>query len=44
MSINDSIYVLANGAVSNGFTIDDENARDAYEIFKRELTEFATDQ
>ena len=43
MSTNDSIYVLANGAVSNGFTIDEEHTRDAYEIFKHELTEFATD-
>ena len=43
MSTNDSIYVLANGAVSNGFTIDEENTKDAYEIFKRELTDFATD-
>ena len=43
MSTNDSIYVLANGAVSNGFTIDEEITRDAYEIFKRELTDFATD-
>ena len=43
MSTNDSIYVLANGAASNGFTIDEEKTRDAYEIFKRELTDFATD-
>ena len=43
MSTNDSIYVLANGAASNGFTIDEENTKDAYEIFKRELTDFATD-
>ena len=41
MSTNDSIYVLANGAVSNGFTIDEENTKDAYEIFKHELTDFA---
>ena len=43
MSTNDSIYVLANGAASNGFTIDEENTKDAYEVFKRELTDFATD-
>ena len=43
MSTNDSIYVLANGAASNGFTIDEEHTKDAYEIFKRELTDFATD-
>ena len=34
MSTNDSIYVLANGAASNGFTIDEENTNDAYEDFK----------
>ena len=43
MSTNDSIYVLANGAASNGFTIDKENDRYAYEIFKSELTDFGTD-
>ena len=43
MSTNDSIYVLANGAASNGFTIDEETNKDAYEVFKRELTDFATD-
>jgi len=43
MSTNDSIYVLANGAASNGFTIDEDNTKDAYEVFKRELTDFATD-
>ena len=43
MSTNDSIYVLANGAASNGFTIDEENTNDAYEVFKHELTDFATD-
>jgi N-acetylglutamate synthase/N-acetylornithine aminotransferase len=31
---------LVNGA---GFTIDEENSRDAYEIFKRELSDFAAD-
>jgi len=43
MSTNDSIYVLANGAASNGLMIDEETSKDAYEIFKRELTDFATD-
>jgi ArgJ family len=40
---NDSIYILANGAVSNGFMIDEEYTRDAYKIFKHELTDFAAD-
>lgn len=40
MSINDLIYTLENGAVSNGFIIDKGNTQ---EVFKRESTEFATD-
>ena len=38
MSTNDPIYVSTNRAVSNGFTIDKEKTRDAYEIFKREVS------
>ena len=33
------IYILANGAAFKGFIIDEENAK----VFKRELTNFATD-
>ncbi|KDR70949.1 hypothetical protein GALMADRAFT_75778 [Galerina marginata CBS 339.88] len=43
MSTNDSIYVLANGAASNGVIIDEETDKEAYEVFKRELTDFAAD-
>ncbi|KAF9479260.1 Arginine biosynthesis bifunctional protein ArgJ beta chain [Pholiota conissans] len=44
MSTNDSIYVLANGAASNGTpVIDEETNPDAYDVFKRELTTFAAD-
>lgn len=44
MSTNDSIYVLANGAASNGAAvIDEETSPDAYDVFKRELTAFAAD-
>ncbi|KAF8875961.1 arginine biosynthesis protein ArgJ [Gymnopilus junonius] len=43
MSTNDSIYVLANGAASNGKIIDEETDTEGYEIFKKELTDFAAD-
>ncbi|KAF9556506.1 Arginine biosynthesis bifunctional protein ArgJ beta chain [Agrocybe pediades] len=44
MSTNDSIYVLANGAASkDGLVIDEESNKDAYEVFKKELTDFAAD-
>ncbi|KAF8185199.1 hypothetical protein BJ912DRAFT_1022946 [Pholiota molesta] len=44
MSTNDSVYVLANGAASNGAAvIDEETSPDAYDVFKRELTTFAAD-
>ena len=39
MSTNDLIYILENRAVSNGFIIDEENAK----AFQRELSDFATD-
>ena len=34
---NDLIYILANGAASSGFIIDEEITK----VFKRELTDFA---
>ena len=40
MSTNDLIYILANRAAPNGFIIDEEKSK---EVFKRELTDFATD-
>ncbi|KAF8160017.1 hypothetical protein B0H34DRAFT_426378 [Crassisporium funariophilum] len=44
MSTNDSIYLLANGAAApKGFVIDEETNKDAYEVFKTELTDFAAD-
>jgi len=48
MSTNDSVYVLANGAVlpSDGgetMVIDEETDGEAYEIFRNELTLFAQD-
>ncbi|KAJ7126537.1 hypothetical protein C8R43DRAFT_1028386 [Mycena crocata] len=48
MSTNDTILVLANGAAApsnNGkvVEIDEETDREAYEIFKTELTKFATE-
>ena len=44
MSTNDSIYVLANGAASKGgLVIDEETNKEAYEVFKKELTDFAAD-
>ncbi|KAF5348063.1 hypothetical protein D9758_010025 [Tetrapyrgos nigripes] len=45
MSTNDTIIVLANGAAADAATpeIDDAKDKEAYEIFKKELTEFAID-
>lgn len=43
MSTNDSIYVLANGAASNGVVIDEDMDKQGYEVFKKELTDFAAD-
>jgi len=48
MSTNDTIIVLANGAAApivNGriHEIDEETDRDSFEIFKKELTDFAAD-
>ncbi|GLB42220.1 hypothetical protein LshimejAT787_1102350 [Lyophyllum shimeji] len=45
MSTNDTIVVLANGAAAPREVeeIDEESDRDGYEVFKRELTEFAVD-
>ncbi|RDB27893.1 Arginine biosynthesis bifunctional protein ArgJ, mitochondrial [Hypsizygus marmoreus] len=45
MSTNDTIVVLANGAAapSGAKEIDEETDRDGYEVFKKELTEFAAD-
>ena len=45
MSTNDSIYVLANGAASEGkaVVIDEATDKEAYEVFKTELTAFAQD-
>ena len=40
ISTNDLIYILENGAASNGFIIDKRNTK---EVFKRESTDFATD-
>ncbi|PSR76295.1 hypothetical protein PHLCEN_2v8527 [Hermanssonia centrifuga] len=42
MSTNDTIIVLANGAAA-GAEIDEETDKDAYEVFKEELTSFAAD-
>ncbi|KIK03993.1 hypothetical protein K443DRAFT_676312 [Laccaria amethystina LaAM-08-1] len=42
MSTNDSIYALANGA-AKGPLIDEETDKEAYEVFKKELTDFAAD-
>ena len=39
MSTNDLIYILENGAASDGFIIDKQNTQ---EVFKRESTDFAT--
>lgn len=44
MSTNDTIVVLANGAAAEGQPeIDESTDREAYEIFKQELTTFAAD-
>lgn len=48
MSTNDTIIVLANGAAAPAIDgriqeIDEETNPDAYEVFKKELTDFATD-
>lgn len=43
MSTNDTIVVLANGAKGDGKEIDESEDKEAYEIFKQELTEFAID-
>ena len=48
MSTNDTILVLANGAATTTTfgvvpEIDEENDRNAYEVFKKELTSFAVD-
>ncbi|KAJ2933533.1 hypothetical protein H1R20_g3546, partial [Candolleomyces eurysporus] len=45
MSTNDSIYLLANGAAapSNSVPIDEETDPENYEVFKKELTDFAAD-
>lgn len=48
MSTNDTIIVLANGAAaptSDGrvHEVDEETDHDAYEVFKKELTDFAAD-
>ncbi|KAF8159468.1 arginine biosynthesis ArgJ [Crassisporium funariophilum] len=44
MSTNDSIYILANGAAApDGLIIDEQTDKDAYEVFRNELTEFAAD-
>lgn len=48
MSTNDTIIALANGAAApstNGRVqeIDEETDKNAYEVFKKELTDFATD-
>lgn len=44
MSTNDTIVVLANGAAAEGEPeIDEAIDREAYEIFREELTSFATD-
>lgn len=48
MSTNDTIIVLANGAAApirdkRAYEIDEETDRDAYEVFKQELTSFAVD-
>ena len=43
MSTNDTIIVLANGAKGDGKEIDEMEDKEAYEIFKQELTEFAID-
>ncbi|KXN80726.1 Arginine biosynthesis bifunctional protein ArgJ, mitochondrial [Leucoagaricus sp. SymC.cos] len=48
MSTNDTIIVLANGAAApttDGYVqeIDEETDKDAYEVFKKELTDFAAD-
>ncbi|KAF9035544.1 hypothetical protein BJ165DRAFT_1533532 [Panaeolus papilionaceus] len=49
MSTNDSIYVLANGAAvpaSDNFVIDEDGTpeeKEAYAVFKTELTDFAAD-
>ena len=40
MPTNDLIYILANAVAPNGFIIDEEQSK---EVFKRELTDFATD-
>jgi len=48
MSTNDTIIIFANGAaapIANGriHEIDEETDRDSFEIFKKELTDFAAD-
>ncbi|KAH9479866.1 Arginine biosynthesis bifunctional protein ArgJ, mitochondrial [Psilocybe cubensis] len=44
MSTNDSIYVLANGAAAkDGAVIDEDTDKQGYEVFKKELTDFAAD-
>jgi len=48
MSTNDTIIIFANGAaapIANGHIheIDEETDRDSFEIFKKELTDFAAD-
>ena len=40
MSTNELIYILENGATSNGLIIDKQNTQ---EVVKREPTDFATD-
>lgn len=45
MSTNDTIVVLANGAAAGeeAVEIDEETDKEGYEVFKRELTDFAVD-
>ncbi|KAF7437384.1 hypothetical protein PC9H_004223 [Pleurotus ostreatus] len=44
MSTNDTIIVLANGAAAaDAKEIDEQTDKEAYEVFKNELTEFAID-
>ncbi|KIP01251.1 hypothetical protein PHLGIDRAFT_97112 [Phlebiopsis gigantea 11061_1 CR5-6] len=44
MSTNDTIIVMANGAAAEGLPeIDEASDREAYEVFKEELTSFAAD-
>ncbi|KAF9011943.1 arginine biosynthesis protein ArgJ [Cyathus striatus] len=43
MSTNDTIVVLANGAASSGMEIDEATDKEGYQIFRKELTDFAAD-